>query len=96
MRVGVHWLTTLLGVLTAGAMSGLSSSANDMTKLYVTNSLGDDITVIDLTTFKVVRRHQGRRTRPWGVCAGGWPEAFHDDRVGKQPQGDRHGEGQSC
>jgi len=54
MRVGVRWLTTWLGVLTAGALIGVSSPGNDVMKLYVTNSLGDDITVIDLTTLKVV------------------------------------------
>ncbi len=54
MRAGVRWLATSLCLLTAAVMCRASSSANEMTKLYVTNSLGDDITVIDLTTFKVV------------------------------------------
>jgi len=51
MRLGVRWLTMSIIALTAAAAS---SSTDRMTRLYVTNSLGDDITVIDLGTFKVV------------------------------------------
>src|SRR5215831_6824706 len=51
MRRGVRWLTMSMIALTAAAAS---SSRGGLTRLYVTNSLGDNITVIDLTTFKVV------------------------------------------
>jgi YVTN family beta-propeller protein len=51
MRLGVRWLTMSIIALTTAAAS---SSTDRMTRLYVTNSLGDDITVIDLRTFKVV------------------------------------------
>jgi YVTN family beta-propeller protein len=37
------------------ALTAVSSSTDRLTRLYVTNSLGDNITVIDLKTFKVVR-----------------------------------------
>jgi YVTN family beta-propeller protein len=52
MWLRVRWLTMSLTALTAAAAS---SSTDRMTRLYVTNSLGDNITVIDLKTFKVVR-----------------------------------------
>jgi YVTN family beta-propeller protein len=52
MWLRVRWLTMSITALTAAAAS---SSTDRMTRLYVTNSLGDDITVIDLKTFKVVR-----------------------------------------
>jgi YVTN family beta-propeller protein len=52
MRLGVRWLAMSIVTLTAAAAS---SSTDRMTRLYVTNSLGDNITVIDLKTFKVVR-----------------------------------------
>ena len=51
MRLGVRWLTMSIIALTAAAAS---SPPGGMTRLYVTNSLGDNITVIDLRTFKVV------------------------------------------
>jgi YVTN family beta-propeller protein len=50
MRLGVCWSAmSIIALTVAGA-----SSTNRMTRLYVTNSLGDDITVIDLGTFKVI------------------------------------------
>jgi YVTN family beta-propeller protein len=50
MRLRVRWLTmSIVALITATA-----SSTERITRLYVTNSLGDDITVIDLRTFKVV------------------------------------------
>jgi YVTN family beta-propeller protein len=52
MRLGVRWLAVSIVTLTAAAAS---SSTDRMTRLYVTNSLGNNITVIDLKTFKVVR-----------------------------------------
>jgi YVTN family beta-propeller protein len=51
MRLGVRWLAMAIVTLTAAA----ASSTDRVTRLYVTNSLGDNITVIDLKTFKVVR-----------------------------------------
>jgi YVTN family beta-propeller protein len=51
MRLGVRGLTMSIIALTAAAAA---SSKDRLTRLYVTNSLGDDITVIDLRTFKVV------------------------------------------
>jgi len=51
MRLGVRWLTMSIMALTA---SGALSSTDRLARLYVTNSLGNDITVIDLRTFKVV------------------------------------------
>jgi len=52
MWLRVRWLTMSITALTAAAAS---SSTDRMTRLYVTNSLGDNITVIDLKTFKVLR-----------------------------------------
>jgi YVTN family beta-propeller protein len=52
MWLRVRWLTMSITALTAAAAS---SSTDRITQLYVTNSLGDNITVIDLKTFKVVR-----------------------------------------
>jgi YVTN family beta-propeller protein len=52
MWLRVRWLTMSITALTAAAAS---SSTDRTTRLYVTNSLGDNITVIDLKTFKVVR-----------------------------------------
>jgi YVTN family beta-propeller protein len=52
MWLRVRWLTMSIIALTAVATS---SSTDRTTRLYVTNSLGDNITVIDLKTFKVVR-----------------------------------------
>jgi YVTN family beta-propeller protein len=52
MWLRVRWLTMSITALTAATAS---SSTDRMTRLYVTNSLGDNITVIDLKTFKVVR-----------------------------------------
>src|SRR3974377_487481 len=40
--------------LAATVVSGAAPSKDQAARLYVTNSLGDDITVIDLRTFKVV------------------------------------------
>jgi len=54
MRVALRWLTMSIILLAGSLMGETSSSTVGMTKLYVTNSLGDDITVIDLRTFKVV------------------------------------------
>jgi YVTN family beta-propeller protein len=51
MRIGLQCLLASLILL---SMSGLCQAAsNRAAKLYVTNSLGDDITVIDLGTLKV-------------------------------------------
>ena len=51
MELGVRWLMMSIIALTAAAAS---SSPGSITRLYVTNSLGDSITVIDLETFKVI------------------------------------------
>ncbi len=64
MRLGVRWLTILIIALSAAA----ASSADRTTRLYVTNSLGDNISVIDLRTFKVVEDIKvGQHVH--GVCA---------------------------
>lgn len=42
-------------VLLAAALPGRSYASSTVERLYVTNSLGDDITVIDLQTFRVVQ-----------------------------------------
>jgi YVTN family beta-propeller protein len=51
MRMSICWLTMWVFVL---ATSGVSSAQSAKMKLYVTNSLGDDITVIDLGTLRAV------------------------------------------
>jgi YVTN family beta-propeller protein len=54
MGAGGTWLAISALVLAAAGMSPAHSETNGTIKLYVTNSLGDDITVIDLRTLKVV------------------------------------------
>lgn len=51
MRTGIRWLTTLVFALT---LTAVASAQSGSMRLYVTNSLGDDITVIDLETLRVV------------------------------------------
>lgn len=49
-------LQIMMPLLVAVALlTGICSAANTAARLYVTNSLGDDITVIDLNTFRVVQ-----------------------------------------
>lgn len=62
-------LRSLAIALIALSMAGVSQAAPNRTmRLYVTNSLGDDITVIDLATFKVVGDIKvGKEVH--GICA---------------------------
>jgi YVTN family beta-propeller protein len=66
MNLGLRSLAIALITL---SMAGVSqASPNRTMRLYVTNSLGDDITVIDLTTFKVVGDIKvGKEVH--GICA---------------------------
>ena len=64
----VCWLALWIILLTPAGMSGVPSSTDGTTTLYVTNSLGDNITVIDLRTLKVVGDIKvGQHVH--GVCA---------------------------
>lgn len=68
MQVGTKWLAISVLVLAAAGIWQAASPTKGMTRLYVTNSLGDDITVIDLGTFSVVGDIKvGERVH--GVCA---------------------------
>jgi len=53
MRRSIRWLAVAVILVAAVAWSRAGSTGNGA-KLYVTNSLGDDITVIDLASLKVV------------------------------------------
>jgi len=53
LRAFIGFVATTLVIL-AVASGALSSAAGGAVRLYVTNSLGDDITVIDLGTLKVM------------------------------------------
>lgn len=53
MRGDVRGLALLMMVLAAAMTCAAGSETNGSMKLYVSNSLGDDITVIDLGTFHV-------------------------------------------
>lgn len=55
MRIFVGRLALLILVLGAGWRCSAASNGGGTTELFVTNSLGDDITVIDLDTLKVMR-----------------------------------------
>lgn len=64
----VYSCLLLAAMLFAAAPFANASSANSFQRLYVTNSLGDDITVIDLGTFQVVQDiHVGMHVH--GICA---------------------------
>ena len=68
MRAGIHWVTISMVGFTAALLTGASPATTGGTRLYVTNSLGDDITVIDLATLKVVGDIKvGQEVH--GVCA---------------------------
>jgi YVTN family beta-propeller protein len=67
MRSAAKWSVVIL-VLGTAAMSRAPSPTKAMMRLYVTNSLGDDITVIDLGTFKVVGDIKAGQD-VHGVCA---------------------------
>jgi YVTN family beta-propeller protein len=54
MRITVLCTTVGIALLAAAAMHAASSDGGARMLLYVDNSLGDDITVIDLGTLKVV------------------------------------------
>jgi YVTN family beta-propeller protein len=54
MRMGIRWLTISILALLAVAMSRAVPATGDLARLYVTNSLGDDITVIDLGSLQPV------------------------------------------
>lgn len=54
MRIRLRRLAIAVLAFTAAWASEGSAGAKGMVKLYVTNSLGDDVTVIDLATLKVV------------------------------------------
>jgi YVTN family beta-propeller protein len=54
MRSGVRWLAISVFMLAILGMVKGAAAANATARLYVSNSLGDDITVIDLATLKVV------------------------------------------
>src|SRR5579863_10334004 len=53
MRRSIRWLAVAVILVAAVAWSRAGSTGNGA-KLYVTNSLGDDITVIDLASLNVV------------------------------------------
>ena len=55
MWIMIRCLALSILVLAGAARCSASSSGGGTTELFVTNSLGDDITVIDLDTFKVIR-----------------------------------------
>src|SRR5262249_54697729 len=67
MRLRVAWVITL-GVALALAGVANGQKAQGVPKLYVTNSAGDDIHVIDLRTFHVVGRMK-IGDRPHGAAA---------------------------
>ena len=54
MRITVLRLTFGIALLASGAMNGAPLDGGARMLLYVDNSLGDDISVIDLGTLKVV------------------------------------------
>ncbi len=54
MGAGMRWVAIWLGILTVAGMGHGSPASSGGMRLYVTNSLGDDITVIDLASLKVV------------------------------------------
>lgn len=55
MKWGVFVVACWMTAVVSGTMSPARSRPAAMMKLYVTNSAGDDVTVIDLTSFQVVR-----------------------------------------
>jgi YVTN family beta-propeller protein len=66
MRIS-YWAAMVLTLLLAGASLGTAAGKSAL-KLYVTNSQGDDITVIDLATLEAVRDIKvGEHVH--GVCA---------------------------
>jgi YVTN family beta-propeller protein len=66
MRLYSHLL--LAFVLVTAVPFAKASAANSSVRLYVTNSLGDDITVIDLSSFQVVQEIKvGAHVH--GICA---------------------------
>ena len=68
MRVQIRWWAAPVFIMTAAGLGSASARAKEITKLYVTNSLGDDITVIDLETLKVVGDIKAGE-QVHGVCA---------------------------
>src|SRR5258708_5583462 len=68
MKTRARWLTMLALVLLAIAMSKSAPAKMGTMRAYVTNSLGDSITMIDLGTLKVAGEIKvGKRVH--GVCA---------------------------
>lgn len=66
MRIANLYIAAGVALLAAGILSGASGTAR--TLLYVDNSLGDDLTVIDLGTLKVVDTIKVGN-EPHGLCA---------------------------
>jgi YVTN family beta-propeller protein len=68
MRTNIPSITVGMTLLVASAIHAAPASAGARTLLYVDNSLGDDITVIDLGTLKVVDTIKVGN-QPHGLCA---------------------------
>ncbi len=60
--------TLLLALGAAFVLAGPAVAAT-RSILYVANSQGDDITIIDLATQKVIKTLKDGADRPWRVCA---------------------------
>jgi YVTN family beta-propeller protein len=67
MRISTQWITAGIVLLAAAAQAGAVDAGSRML-LYVDNSLGDDITVIDLGTLKVAGAIKVGK-EPHGLCA---------------------------
>ena len=68
MHARTRWLVMAVLALTAFGLSKVVPAKTGTTKAYVTNSLGDDITMIDLGTLKATGTIKvGKRVH--GVCA---------------------------
>jgi YVTN family beta-propeller protein len=68
MHIGIRCLAASVFILAMLGTTKEAAAGNEATRLYVSNSLGDDITVIDLATLKVVGDIKvGKAVH--GVCA---------------------------
>ncbi len=68
MRARTRWLVMVVLAFSAFGLSKVVPAKTETMNLYVTNSLGDDITVIDLATLKATANIKvGKRVH--GVCA---------------------------
>ena len=77
-----------LAVVFTGTAFGADAATRSI--LYVANSQGDDITIIDLATQKVIKT---LKVGPivHGVCAPGrWTAGLRHHRIRTSPQGHRH------